>query len=421
MSSIPTVEMLKEEYSAKSDAELVEICKRLEKSQASMTELLNSMQEEHTELETEKVSLNQTIDVLMRDMGRLQIGSSNTVDPQLQEGPLNIVNRMWSKFGPKEQAVLANERVGELRKDPKALDKENKQVTQHTMTLRHVEGFGNKVGGLFNQVRQSIPDNVKQNLNTMKDKVVEQATELRATAGPTVAGYAGAAGNAAGNLAGAATNFLSQDPTQRAAPMSRAGEDANDEAALRQDPFLRAGGAGAAHPKQQGKQGRRKEAAEGSGSSPPPKTAAESSSGTPPSAGKKEEAAEEKQKPEEDEAAADAEEDDDDPGAAVGDDDEFGDAQENDEDDDLADQISSTVLIEAKIRLGDGSEQALQVRAADRCKEVAARFVKEHSLKSTFEAPLTAYLKQVENDAEKFPHVVEADLMAIHQEFGGQA
>merc|ERR1719262_844559 len=76
------------------------------------------------------------------------------------------------------------------------------------------------------------------------------------------------------------------------------------------------------------------------------------------------------------------------------------------EDNDIAEQISSTVLIEAEITLGDGTVQTLQVRAADRCKEVAQRFVAEHSLEANFEAPLTAYLKEVENDAEKFPHKV---------------
>lgn len=56
------------------------------------------------------------------------------------------------------------------------------------------------------------------------------------------------------------------------------------------------------------------------------------------------------------------------------------------------------------------------MRAADRCKEVAKRFVQEHSLKAWFEEPLTAWLKKVEADAEKFPVKIEADLMEIRKQ-----
>lgn len=69
------------------------------------------------------------------------------------------------------------------------------------------------------------------------------------------------------------------------------------------------------------------------------------------------------------------------------------------------------------MKLDDGSVQTVQVRAADRCKEVAARFVKEHSLKAWFEQPLTKFLKQTEDDADKFPVKIEADLMEIRKKY----
>lgn len=79
------------------------------------------------------------------------------------------------------------------------------------------------------------------------------------------------------------------------------------------------------------------------------------------------------------------------------------------------DQISSTILIEAELTLDDGSVQLLQVRAADRCKEVAKSFIQEHSLKAWFTDPLTKWLKQVEADAEKFPVKISGDLMEIRK------
>merc|ERR1712083_328230 len=79
-------------------------------------------------------------------------------------------------------------------------------------------------------------------------------------------------------------------------------------------------------------------------------------------------------------------------------------------------QIPSTILIEAQIKLDDGSAQTLVLRATDRCKEVADAFVKEHSLKAWFKDPLTKWLKQVEADALKFPVEIEAELMEIRKE-----
>jgi len=80
-------------------------------------------------------------------------------------------------------------------------------------------------------------------------------------------------------------------------------------------------------------------------------------------------------------------------------------------------QISSTILIEAKLKLDDGTVEVLRVRAADRCKEVAQRFVQKHSLKVWFQDPLTEWLKKVENDAVTFPVQLEADLNGIRKSF----
>lgn len=77
----------------------------------------------------------------------------------------------------------------------------------------------------------------------------------------------------------------------------------------------------------------------------------------------------------------------------------------------------ATLMIEAKLALGDGSVQVLEVRAADRCKDIAAKFVREHSLKASFEAPLRAYLMAAEKNAEQFPVMLEADLLEIQQDF----
>jgi len=83
-----------------------------------------------------------------------------------------------------------------------------------------------------------------------------------------------------------------------------------------------------------------------------------------------------------------------------------------------APSASSSVLIEATLTLDEVCLAVCRVHATDRCGEVAARFIDEHSLKPCFKGPLTAWLKQAENDAETFPVVLEADLMDIRNRYG---
>mmetsp|Transcript_98684 Transcript_98684/g.318211 ORF Transcript_98684/g.318211 Transcript_98684/m.318211 type:complete len:386 (+) Transcript_98684:43-1200(+) len=78
--------------------------------------------------------------------------------------------------------------------------------------------------------------------------------------------------------------------------------------------------------------------------------------------------------------------------------------------------LASSVLIEVSLAL-DGVELATcQVRSTDRCRQVAERFVEEHSLKPCFKTPLTAFLMKAEADAVKFPVVLQADLMDIQMQ-----
>lgn len=82
-------------------------------------------------------------------------------------------------------------------------------------------------------------------------------------------------------------------------------------------------------------------------------------------------------------------------------------------------EIQATILIEALVTLDDGVTVPCRVSAADRCKEVARRFVADQSLKAHFEAPLTAFLKDVEDNAERFPVQVAMNLSDIREKFCG--
>lgn len=83
-----------------------------------------------------------------------------------------------------------------------------------------------------------------------------------------------------------------------------------------------------------------------------------------------------------------------------------------------ADTVEATLLLEVQIDVGDGNVQKLEVRAADRLTEVAQRFVEEQGLKKCFEAPLLAFLRQVEDDADAFPVSARASLADIFAQHG---
>lgn len=71
------------------------------------------------------------------------------------------------------------------------------------------------------------------------------------------------------------------------------------------------------------------------------------------------------------------------------------------------------LLVEARITLEDGSIQLLQVGLTDQPRDVAAKFVEEHGLDQSYNAPLRSWLKKVEMDAEDYPIKVEGDLLQI--------
>merc|ERR1719469_1540643 len=52
----------------------------------------------------------------MKELHKLNIGGMNTVEPQLEEGPMAFVGRYWEKVKPRDTAYQTGEHVGEIRK-----------------------------------------------------------------------------------------------------------------------------------------------------------------------------------------------------------------------------------------------------------------------------------------------------------------
>lgn len=331
--------------------ELLGMALRLTRSQQNLLESLEVEKVEQQVLREEAVKLNETIAMMMKETQKLKISKDNTTTPVIEEGAFGFLGRAWERWRPRDKAVVVNEHIGELKKNPKAVTKTGKQVEtrgpQADKVLAPVDRLGEHLGNILGQGKE-IGAQALESLQqkppepaTFDERVQKRKAEIEAEkAKPAVEGYGGR-----WNDVGATAEGMSvrKDVPLAVPPVAL---DAVEPSGFELSPI--AGSAGfdlvPALPA-------------GAGAQEAP--------------------------------AAEASED----------------------------QISSTILIEAHVTLGDGTVQNLQVRAAERCKEVAQRFIKDHSLKPVFVDPLTSFLKKVEADAERFPVSVQADLMEIHEKF----
>ncbi|CAE7741450.1 unnamed protein product, partial [Symbiodinium pilosum] len=103
--------------------ELKAMAQRLERGQQSLQEMLQELEAEREELHKEKAQLNDTITLFMKDLQKLHIGAQNTVEPVLEEGPLDFVGRFWETVKPRDSAYLAGENIGEIRKPGEKAEK----------------------------------------------------------------------------------------------------------------------------------------------------------------------------------------------------------------------------------------------------------------------------------------------------------
>mmetsp|Transcript_7868 Transcript_7868/g.24631 ORF Transcript_7868/g.24631 Transcript_7868/m.24631 type:complete len:251 (-) Transcript_7868:612-1364(-) len=129
-------ESLQKELESRSLEELQEMGKRLARSQDQFQEMLEELQGEKRSLQEEKQYLNDTITMMMEQIQKLNIGAGNTVEPMLDEGPLDFVGRFWEKVKPRNTGYAVSEHVGEIRKpgeedgSPHSLQEQSKQVVQ---------------------------------------------------------------------------------------------------------------------------------------------------------------------------------------------------------------------------------------------------------------------------------------------------
>lgn len=430
------------------ESDLKAMCVRLTKSHEDIKEMIEDLEAERDCLKDDSAQLRETIELMMKEMQKLNIGAGNCVDPILEEGRLDFVGRFWEKVKPRDTAVAVSEHVGEIKK-PISFNEDGTPVSASSPTTHQVAqqvaqlitnekteklrqdieqkskvaveqgkrawgSFQASMGPLWQRAQgllqeQSEPADSKKERKKKRRERKEAEEKARQEGSSADGGEAYlhiSRGDKKKRSAGS-DGTVQAETSSSAASSSNAGPDgylrtsrddkkkksASGNADGTAPPTAANGvpaaasGAAAAAPAPAAPAATAAPAA----ATAPAAPAASASPASAPSAPAREEKMTE--------AAKDAAPADDKDGRATS-----------------KEQISSTILIEALLKIDDGSIQTLQVRAADRCKEVAQRFIQEHSLKAWFVEPLTAWLKKVEADADKFPVKLEGDLMEIRKQ-----
>merc|ERR1719409_1893503 len=92
---------LKSALEGLSDKEMRDAAARLGKSYEHLAAYHEESLQEQKELKEENEKLRETIDLMAKELQKLNISSSNTVEPELEEGPLDFIGRFWDKVRPR--------------------------------------------------------------------------------------------------------------------------------------------------------------------------------------------------------------------------------------------------------------------------------------------------------------------------------
>jgi len=344
------------------DEALQERGARAAKSTAALKEVLTELELEQGDLREENKRLRTAIELLMGQLNKLNIGAANLAEPELDEGPMDFVGRFWEMMRPRETAMSVNDHIGEIKK-PGAGPAEARVPLAEELS---------NVMGLFGHLGMAAS---RENAAATESAPAPDAVEK-----PDVGSWSLAAGQ--GPSVGSFFSYFMQPTVGCALGRSSAGPGLPEDDTL-------SGSTAALVP-----------AVVVTGAAPRDQEGDAGAAVTMGGNSLREDDAEDLEPFDIHDFAGSAAATKADAKAVA-----------------TEEQIESSILIEAWLTMDDGEVLPCRVRAADRCKDAAKRFVIENSLKAVFEAPLVAFLMKLENDAVKFPVQVNANLMEIRQEF----
>eukprot|EP00929_Paragymnodinium_shiwhaense_P020758 TRINITY_DN13730_c0_g1_i1.p1 TRINITY_DN13730_c0_g1~~TRINITY_DN13730_c0_g1_i1.p1 ORF type:complete len:543 (+),score=233.40 TRINITY_DN13730_c0_g1_i1:91-1719(+) len=523
----------------KSDDELREMATRLARSLSQLSAHQQELKAEEVALKEDGRSVRETIELMLTEIKKLNIGMDNTVDPSVQEGPFDFAVRFWERVKPRDNQVLVTENIGELKHAP-SVDEEGNPLPGHA-AMQQFEELQKVANGQLDAIAvqlDDLPEQAAKTLGTLQQSATEQLEELKGSATQAAAAAAAALSEATTPLQKQGETVAKDLQTHVepvAAQLREHGEKLRESVVAehkrhselfhesvaplmdKAKPHVATAEQALAETTQQlRKQSEELQASateqlqhatkqislakksisafwstiakeEGDSQLSPaaeklssffsgagslfgggyPQEAAEKDGSTaPPSSGTENERADGAEPAAADSFAREARPADSAPSgdvaaAAKADEDAMADAvaaalgssaepaaapaaaaaaapveqkavpepaedvsrsgsaspSESPPPEPETETDAASYLIEAKITLDDGTVQVARVGARDRCKDVAMRFVREHSLKQWFEEPLSRYLKQVESDADTFPVEVTENLSEIRKQY----
>lgn len=406
----PSQAELTDALAGRSDWELREMGGRLARGIEQLAAGHEELLLEREDLRAEQEQLICTIKLMLHETLKLNIGGENTIEPMLEEGPLNFVGRYWELLRPRNNQVLISDNIGELKWVP------HNQEDVNTSIGERLEQFNATASDRVQNLRGFASTQFQEMQNTTSEHVAEfvkslgEAWEERHDVLPM---------DAASEQISAATQALNEARSQLSHAVSSMQTRPVWQEAMDGWPSLAAWGTshvfrGATEHIQEDDEEVPPEMALGV----PRHMSVDTDDGCvmnlqdkfPASVGAAQQRRESGQRMDEEQRKLDAiralkkkrqEEEEEE--------------QQRRRREEAVDVAS--LMIEAWVKLDDGSIQVARVGARDRCKDVAALFVKEHCLKAWFEEPLARYLIEVESETEHFPAKVEADLLEIRKQY----
>eukprot|EP00927_Polykrikos_kofoidii_P018610 TRINITY_DN1863_c0_g1_i2.p1 TRINITY_DN1863_c0_g1~~TRINITY_DN1863_c0_g1_i2.p1 ORF type:complete len:462 (+),score=126.36 TRINITY_DN1863_c0_g1_i2:100-1485(+) len=429
----PSAEDLEKLLEGQQVEDLRTLATRLTKTFDLLKESHDELETEKTELEKENNHLRETIELMVTELRKLNINMENTVEPRLEEGPLDFVGRFWEMMKPRDNQVLVTENIGELKRLPKPTDDDDEDSDAASPAMKRLEDLREAAAEKL-EALDELPWQAAKRLETLRDTVSGHLLEIQNVAAERV-------GHVKATLDGTAQTKDAKDSSEPGESKQGPIEKVMEKSLVEHGEQLR----------QQGEQLRQQsmerfsdasksitslfsggyQQTQGSESSwsgmfgsvwqqassafDPTKKAhevvvnetcvdhvAEKAVAQPPVSAAEDATSEDKK------SGAESSKDD-----AVQ---EHAPTEERELSEDPG-NAEDSMLIVATIHLDDGTVQVCRVGARDRSKDVAARFIRDHSLKCWFEEPLNRFLKKVEAEADRFPVEVEANLLEIRQTY----
>mmetsp|Transcript_43619 Transcript_43619/g.115223 ORF Transcript_43619/g.115223 Transcript_43619/m.115223 type:complete len:580 (-) Transcript_43619:442-2181(-) len=185
-----TEQPIQEALVALSTDELLQMASQLDAGVNHVNNQLRELEEEKNRLQDEGKQLREAVELMMKEMHKLNIGAGNIVEPKLHEGPLDFIPRYIEMMTPKNNGVQVSEHIGELRRQPVVASPDEPTMSLQRLLSTTSEQFKESIGEI-REITSEVKDQLRDRLadvqpnerfSDMRGKFLEQRQELQLAA-----------------------------------------------------------------------------------------------------------------------------------------------------------------------------------------------------------------------------------------------